>query len=308
MWPLLGGVYLGWGLGANNAANVFGTAVAARIISFRKAALLCALAVVLGAVLQGEAGIRTVSGLTDQSGPTLLLVSFSAGITVTLMTIFRLPISTSQAIVGAIVGIGLSTQAMYWGRLEKVVICWVATPIGAMILSLIIYQFLNFFFRKVTMGILTRDKLLLWGLVIFGTYGSYALGANNVANATGIFSGQIDGITDTHLALLGGVSIALGVITYGKRVMLAVGTEILKLNAFTAFIAIASTSITVYIFALIGVPVSASQAIVGAIVGIGLIHGVHNIRFKMLRDIGVGWLLTPVIALILAAAGYAIFL
>ncbi len=158
------------------------------------------------------------------------------------------------------------------------------------------------------MGILTRDKLLLWGLVIFGTYGSYALGANNVANATGIFSGQIDGITDTHLALLGGVSIALGVITYGKRVMLAVGTEIIKLNAFTAFIAIASTSITIYIFALIGVPVSASQAIVGAIVGIGLIHGVHNIRFKMLRDIGVGWLLTPVIALILAAAGYAIFL
>ncbi len=308
MLPLLGGVYLGWGLGANNAANVFGTAVAARIISFRKAALLCGLAVVVGAVLQGGAGIRTLSGLTDQSGPSLLLVSFSAAITVTLMTIFRLPISTSQAIVGAIAGIGLSTQMMHWDRLGKVVICWVATPIGAMVLSLIIYHFLSLFFRKVKMGILTRDKLLLWGLVIFGTYGSYALGANNVANATGIFSGQIAGVTDTHLALLGGASIALGVITYGKRVMLAVGTEILKLNAFTAFISIASTSITVYIFALIGVPVSASQAIVGAIVGIGLIHGVHNIRFKMLRDIGVGWLLTPVISLILAAAGYAIFL
>lgn len=54
MLPLLGGVYLGWGLGANNAANVFGTAVAARIISFRKAALLGGLAVVIGAVLQGE--------------------------------------------------------------------------------------------------------------------------------------------------------------------------------------------------------------------------------------------------------------
>jgi PiT family inorganic phosphate transporter len=308
MLPLLGGIYLGWGLGANNAANVFGTAVAARIISFRKAALLCGLAVIVGAVLQGEAGIKTLSGLTDQSRPTLLLVSFAAAITVTLMTIFRLPISTSQAIVGAIAGIGLSTQAMYWGRLAKVVICWVATPIGAMILSLIIYRIVNLFFRKVTMGILTRDKLLFWGLVIFGTYGSYALGANNVANATGIFSGQIDGITNTHLALIGGVSIALGVITYGKRVMLAVGTEILKLNAFTAFITIASTSVTVYIFALIGVPVSASQAIVGAIVGIGFIHGVTNIRFKMLRDIGVGWLLTPVVSLILSAAGYAIFL
>jgi PiT family inorganic phosphate transporter len=308
MLPLLGGVYLGWGLGANNAANVFGTAVAARIISFRKAAILCALAVVVGAVLQGKAGIRTLSGLTIQTGSTLILVSMSAAITVTLMTICRLPISTSQAIVGAIAGVGLSTQTMYWDRLVKVVLCWVATPIGAMVFSLIIYRLLNIFFRKVTVGILTRDKILLWGLIAVGTYGSYALGANNVANATGIFSGQIDGMTDTHLALIGGTAIALGVITYGKRVMLAVGSEILKLNAFTAFIAVSSTAITVYIFALIGVPVSASQAIVGAIVGIGLIHGVYNIRFKMLRDIGVGWLLTPVISLIFSAAGYAIFI
>ena len=71
MLPLAGGVYLGWALGANDAANVFGTAVAARIIRFRTASILCAIAVVLGAGLQGRAGIHTLSGLTQQTLPTL---------------------------------------------------------------------------------------------------------------------------------------------------------------------------------------------------------------------------------------------
>ena len=118
------------------------------------------------------------------------------------------------------------------------------------------------------MSMLTRDKILWSGLVLVGTYASYALGANNVANATGIFSGQV-GLTDRELSFLGGTAIALGVMTYSRRVMLAVGSQIIRLNASTAFITVASMAVTVHIFAMIGVPVSTSQAIVGAIVGIG---------------------------------------
>jgi len=193
MFPLAGGLYLGWALGANDASNVFGTAVASRIISFRKACILCAMAVLLGAFLQGESGIHTLSGLTAQTRVTLMIVSISAALTVTLMTILRLPISTSQAMVGSIAGIGLATGSMHWGGLVKVVICWVATPIGAMLISCILYNALSVLFRRLPMSILTRDKILWGGLLIVGTYGSYALGANNVANATGIFSGQIAG-------------------------------------------------------------------------------------------------------------------
>jgi inorganic phosphate transporter, PiT family len=54
-------------------------------------------------------------------------------------------------------------------------------------------------------------------------------------------------------------------------------------------------------------PISTSQAIIGSIIGISAIRGAHSIKFKTLRNIGFGWLLTPVIALILSAAGYAIF-
>jgi PiT family inorganic phosphate transporter len=307
MLTLLGGLYLGWALGANNAANVFGTAVASKIITFRKAAIICAAAIILGAFLQGERGIHTLSGLTAQTQTTVIIVSVAAAITTTLMTIFRLPISTSQAIVGAIAGIGLATNNMLFSGLLKVVICWIFTPIGAMLFSLVGYMLLRFFFRIVPMSILTRDKLLLGGLIIVGLYGSYALGANNVANATGIFSGMIEGLTDTHLALFGGIAIAVGVLTFSKRVMMSVGSQIMSLNALTAFVAVLSMSLTTHIFAIIGVPVSTSQAIVGAIIGIGMIHGANTVKFRMLRNIGVGWILTPVISLILSAAGYAVF-
>lgn len=307
MLPLTGGIYLGWALGANDAANVFGTAVASRIISFRKAALLCSVAVVAGAVLQGEAGIRTLSGLTEQTTATLLVVSVTAALSVTAMTVLGLPISTSQAVVGSIIGVGLATNAMHWGSLGKVVICWIATPIGAMLIAAVIYRALALLIRWLPMSILTRDKILWSGLIVVGTYGSYSLGANNVANATGIFAGHIEGLSNSNLALLGGLAIALGVLTYSRRVMDAVGSGVLPLDAFCAFVAVSSMATTVHVFAVIGVPVSTSQAIVGSIIGIGLMRGVHAIRFPILRNMFVGWLITPAASLILAAAGYAIF-
>jgi PiT family inorganic phosphate transporter len=308
MLPVLGGCYLGWTLGANDAANVFGTAVASRVVSFRKACLLCALAVILGAALQGHHGIDTISGLFESQGTDVLLViTLAAAVTVTLMTLFRLPISTSQALVGAIVGIGLATDSVHWAGLIKVVVCWIATPIGAMIVSCIVYKLLGGIIEHVPMSMLTRDKILWGGLLIVGTYGSYALGANNVANVTGVFSNRIQGLSDFHLALIGGVAIAGGVLTFSRRVMMTVGSGVMRLDAFTALVAVASMAVTVHAFAVIGVPVSSSQGIIGAIMGIGLIRGTHVIRFRSVARIGCGWLLTPAISLILSAAGYAIF-
>lgn len=307
MLSLAGGVYLGWGLGANNAANVFGTAVASRIITFRKACILCSLAVVLGAMLQGESGMHTLSGLTEQTRATLLVVAISAALTTTLMTFLRLPISTSQAIVGAITGIGLATKDMNWEGLIKIVACWLATPVGAVLIACVTYKLLGAFIQHVPMSMLTRDKILWGGLLIVGMYGSYALGANNVANATGIFSGRIEGISDSHLALIGGLAIAAGVLTFSRRVMMTVGAGVMRLDAFTAFVAVFAMSVTVHIFAVVGVPVSTSQGIIGAIIGIGIMRGGHLIRFRPLANIAFGWFLTPAISLVLSAAGYAIF-
>ena len=305
MLGLAGGVYLGWALGANDAANFFGTAVGSGVISFRRASVLCALAVLAGAALQGQAGIQTLSGLTEQTMTTLIIVSVSAAITITMMTIFGLPISTSQAVVGAIVGIGIATRNLSTSGLAKVVVSWLVTPLGSMFFAVLLFTVLRYVSRHMRMGILARDKLLWIGLVVVGTYGSYALGANNVANATGIYSGVIPGLNDFHLAVIGGGAIGLGVITFSRRVMDSVGKRLMRLDAFTAFIAVSSMAATVHIFAVIGVPVSTSQALVGAILGVGILRGLQNLKTRMLLNFSIGWIFTPLISFVLSAAAYA---
>ena len=262
---------------------------------------------IIRAVLQGGEGIKTLSGLTEQSVSTAVVITVAAALTGTVMTYLKIPISTSQAVVGAILGVGLAMGQREFTGLVKVVVCWVGTPIGAMLVAGVVYKLLGAVIRYVPMSVFTRDKLLWAGLLAAGTYGSYALGANNVTNATGIFSGLIDGISDRQLAALGGLAIALGVITYSRRVIYRVGTEVMPLDAFTALVAVLGMSVTVHLFAVIGVPVSTSQGIVGSILGIGMLRGVHAIHVRVLYQIGLGWVLTPAVSLILAAAGYAIF-
>jgi PiT family inorganic phosphate transporter len=223
------------------------------------------------------------------------------------MTYLSIPISTSQAVVGAILGIGLATRNAEFSGLIKIVLSWIGTPAGSMIIACIVYKVLGWIIQHIPMSMLTRDKILWSGLLIAGIYGSYALGANNVTNSTGIFSGLIDGVSDRFLAAIGGMAIAVGALTYSKRVMLAVGSGVMPLDAFSALVAVLAMSITVHIFAFIGAPVSTSQGIVGSIIGIGFMRGTRAINYDVLRGIGLGWILTPVLALVLSAAGYAIF-
>ena len=69
MLGLLGGAFLGWGLGANDAANCFGTAVSARMIAWRRAAVIAAAFIAIGAVVGGMGGVHTLRGLTAQQVP-----------------------------------------------------------------------------------------------------------------------------------------------------------------------------------------------------------------------------------------------
>lgn len=306
--PISGGLYLGWTLGANDAANIFGTAVAARIITFKKACIISSIFIILGAMIQGYKGIQTVSNITDQTISTAFIITVAAALTVTIMTFLSLPVSTSQAMVGAVLGIGLSIGTVNFQPLLKVVICWLFTPVASMFVAMIVYKILGFILDHWPMSILTRDKILWSGLLLTGIYGSYALGANNVTVSTGVFSGLLPGVSDFFLALIGGIAIASGVITFSKRVIIEVGSKIMPLNAFTAFIAVFSMSTTVHLFAFVGAPVSTSQAIIGAIAGISLIRGINPTSNRELKRIAIGWTLTPITALIFASAAYAIFI
>lgn len=297
MWQLISGAYLGWALGANDASNVFGTAVASRMLRFWTAAVLCCVFLFLGAVLGGAEGMHTYSSLSKTTLNTAFLTGLVAALTVTVMTWRQLPVSTSQAVVGALIAVGLFNGKLELGVLGKVVACWVGTPIGAMVAAVVFYLVVGKLFNLLNLSVFQYDFVVRWCLVLAGSYGAYALGANNVANVTGAFVGP-GMLTPRMACIVGGLSICLGVITFSRGVMMTVGRGLVKLDAFSAFIVILSEAVTVHIYAMVGVPVSTSQAVVGGVLGIGLVKGVRTVNRRVLTNIVIAWLSTPVIAFV----------
>jgi len=301
MFLLLAAVYLGWTLGANNTASVFGPGVTSEIISYKLAIILTASFVVIGAVIEGPKVMDTVGRFTTLSVSTASLAVLSAAITVTLMTLMKLPVSTSQAILGAIMGITIFTggwSAVPQDKLTRILLCWLFTPLGAMSISIALFVALAPIVNNVR-SFITFALVMKIGIVAAGCYGAYTLGANNVANVTGAFVGT-DLIGPLGAALIGGIAIGVGALTYSRGVMISVGKRIFPLGSFSALVAILAAAITLHVFTELRVPVSNSQAIVGAVAGIGLIRGTRAINKRMVSTILCGWIATPLVAAVLS--------
>lgn len=303
MFALLGSLFLGWSLGANDAANVFGTAVSARMIRFWTAAVLCAIFVVLGALLEGRAGIETLGGLTQLSLQDAVISSFAAAITVGAMTLIKFPVSTSQAVVGTILGIGLIDSSINFNGLGKVIACWIGTPIGGFLFAILFYKLLSLLFTHLKLTIFQLDQVLRIALIITGCYGAYALGANNVANITAVFV-SAGMLTIFQATLIGGLSIAIGVLTFSKGLMTTIGTKFIKLDAFSALIVVLAEAVTVHVYTIIGVPVSTSQAVIGAVVGVGCIKGIQSAKMRSIWNVALAWIATPIMAGLVAFGLY----
>ncbi len=292
MWKLAGGIFIGWALGSNDSANLFGTGVAAKVIKYKTAIILISIFVILGALMEGHKSMDTVGAMSAMSHTAAFIAAFSAGLCVAVFSYLSLPVSTSQAVMGSVLGIGMISGIPDFTRLYKVILCWIFTPIGAMVFSFIFYPLFGRLFRKILIDLHLRNIFIKVALTFAGCYGAYSLGANNVANVTGVYVGS-GLLTPFQAALIGSLSIAFGVLTYSKNVMETIGKKIVELDGFSAFISEFSAAVTVHLFTQVGVPVSTSQAIVGGVVGIGLKKGVKTVKKKTLIEIGIGWISTP---------------
>ncbi|OPX24615.1 MAG: inorganic phosphate transporter [Candidatus Cloacimonas sp. 4484_140] len=321
---LSSGLFLGWSLGANDAANVFGTAVGTKMIKFKAAAWIAAIFLILGAVIEGSGASSTLGKLGSiNTMPGAFTVALAAALTVAFMTKLKLPVSTSQAIVGAIIGWNMFSGSLTdMTSLTKIVLTWILCPVLSALIAIVLYRFFKFFLAKARIHLLDLDAYTRIGLIIACAFGSYSLGANNIGNVMGVFtfSSPFHDINvynlftisgNQILFLFGGVAIAIGVFTYSQKVIKTVGKSLFKLSPVTAFIVVLSQSIVLYLFASteirnafmsLGlpkyplVPVSSSQAVIGSILGIAIAKGGRNIQFNILGRISSGWVTTPIIA------------
>lgn len=320
---LTSGLFLGWTLGANDASNVFGSAVGSRMVSFTRAAVTASVFVILGAVLQGAGAAGTLGrlGSVNAMGGAFT-VALAAALTVFAMTRAGLPVSTTQAIVGAIIGWNFFTDnAVDTGALTQIVTTWITGPVLGALFAYGLYHLVKITRRRIKIHLLMYENWMRTGLMIVGAFGAYSLGANNIANVMGVFVPSIP-LDDTDFGLftltgsqqlffLGAIAIAAGVLTYSKRVMQTVGSNLLELSSEAAFVVVLSQALVLFIFSsasLSGfmvklglppiplVPVSSTQVVVGSVLGIGLYKGIRNVNLKLLGSIASGWITTPVAA------------
>lgn len=320
---LTSGLFLGWALGANDAANVFGTAVGTKMVRWRTAAIICSVFVILGALISGAGTSHTLGKLGAITAlPGAFMTALSAALAVYSMTKSGLPVSTSQAIVGAIIGWNVfSSNPTDAGTLTKILSTWFICPVLSAFIAVALFKTQRYLSRHIKLHMIMADAYTRLALILAGAFGAYSLGANNIANVVGVFIpaepfpdfivGTLSFSSTQQLFLLGGLAIAVGVFTYSKGVMKTVGHSLGRLTPMTALITVLSHSIVLFLFASRGleawlaghglptiplVPVSSSQAVVGAVVGISIFQGAAGIRWSVLRLIIAGWVATPVVA------------
>lgn len=321
------GIFLGWSLGANHAVNVFGTAVMSKMVRYRTAAIVAGVFVTLGAVFGGAGTTRTLNQLGAVNAlAASFTVAFAVGVAVAWMTYLKLPVSTSQAIVGGVIGWNFFTgsptdvEAIF-----KILGTWVTSPLLAALFAFLLFKFLEHALKKARIHMLEIDAYTRSGLLLVGALASYTLGANNIANVMGLFvsAAPFSDITfaetltftgTQQLFLLGGLSIAIGIYTYGQHVMVTVGSDLYRITPLSGLVVVLAESIVLFLFSsqtleaflrrlhlptIPLAPLSSTQAVIGAVVGVGMAKQGRMINFHVLGKIAAGWVSAPLVAFVL---------
>ena len=166
---LTSGLFLGWSLGANDAANIFGSAVGSKMIKFSIAVFTASIFVILGSFMQGSGASNTLGELGSVNAiGGAFTVALCAGLTVFWMTKLHLPVSSSQGIIGAIIGWNFySGNPTDMNVLGKIVGTWIAGPILGAVFAIILYLLFQRMLEKSKIHLIKQDAYLKYAQISF---------------------------------------------------------------------------------------------------------------------------------------------
>ena len=187
-----------------------------------------------------------------------------------------------------------------WFPINSLILACVVATIAAAVLA---YVLRNYDFKGEDDGFHGVERIFVWLQVIAAAYVAFAHGANDRSNAIGPMAtvyqvlssgGELSATADvpTWLVLLGSAGIAIGVMTWGWRVMETIGSKITDLPPTRGFAATFGAATTVLIFSMpfLAIPVSTTHTLVGGVVGVGLAGGAKAVDFRVFGKIVASWL------------------
>ncbi len=293
---LVGCFFIAFGIGSNDASNALGICIGSGIIKFKKAIFLFGFLVFMGIFLNGEKVMKTVGKDLVETSPLIVLSSMTISAFLIIgSNLKKIPLSTHQVIIGSLIGAGIAHNLkVKWESVLTVFFSWLVSPFIATILSFGLYLFLEKIFSK--LSFLKIERFLRFSLILSAGLISYNTGANELATVLGpVIHGGIS-IYLPLLFALASLIVFLGAFLLSYRVIETIGKGITSLDPFSGFAAQLGAGITILLFTLIGMPISTTYCIVGAISGVGLTKGLKTVKLNLIQKIVLNWFLAPFLA------------
>jgi PiT family inorganic phosphate transporter len=286
-------------MGAHYTGAVMGMPYASKSIKMWPALITLSLMTIVGATLASH-GVQQTVGLhivdaKHVTVPMLIVIEFGAFFLTTIYTYAKVPTSTIQILIFCIVGTAVAAHvAVNWTTVWHLAVLWVVAPPAAALLGFAMTKFLDLTVPSARETVSEqRASFLPILLVIVGLGASFALGANDVSNAIGVWS-SINLTSLVVAGLLGGIAMGIGALTWGQRILNRVAFDIVKVDLSMASAAQFVQALVVLLAVTQGLFTSMNQALVGAMFGTGLARGRETVQTSTLLGIVRGWAISPI--------------
>jgi PiT family inorganic phosphate transporter len=310
--------------GFHDAANSIATVVSTRVLTPLQGVCWAAFFNFIAAFFFGTAVAKTVgAGLVDVnvvSGAVIFAALVGAIVWDLLTWYWGLPVSSSQALIGAYGGAAVAMAG--WGVLIpagwlKTLAFIVIAPVLGWTLGTLIMVLIYWLFRKSTPT--SADRFFRRGQLVSAALYSLGHGGNDAQKTMGIIAGLLftvpqyqhlvtdasgNLIIPTWIILMANAAIALGTLSGGWRIIHTMGSKITKLVPMGGFAAETAGAITIFASSALGIPVSTTQIITGAIIGVGSIRRRRAVRWGVAGQIVWAWVLTIPVSAFFGAGVY----
>jgi inorganic phosphate transporter, PiT family len=303
--------------GLHDSANSIATIVSTRVLPPRAAVIWAAFFNFIAFLVFGLHVAQTIgTGIIDPSivNPRVIFSALVGAITWNLVTWWAgIPSSSSHALVGGLIGAGI-------GKVGIGAIVWkgVLVTSGAIVLSPLLGFALALALILATSWIFVRRTPLavdrIFRMLQFGSASLYSLGhgGNDAQKTMGIIAGVL--FAQGHLGrnfyvplwvvLSCQAAMALGTLFGGWRIVRTMGSKITRLTPMQGFCAETGGAATLFLATWLGIPVSTTHTITGAIVGVGAARRASAVRWNIASNVVVAWIITMPAAALIAAACY----
>ena len=309
-------------IGANDASNVFGSAVGSKMVKFRSAIIFFIIFIILGAVINAENPSKIYGDLVlDYPELKKIFLIILPVVLVTIISLkIKIPSSISQSIIFSLIGFSLAEKLnINYDLLKKLIYFWVATPVLAFLFSIIFCWFLFNLVRIFKLNIFQIDYQIRIFLVLFGCIAAFALGAHLTAAIVGIYAPFLNlniellnfnlVLDDNKLYFFGSLLIGVGAFIFSQKIVKSIGSQISNIKPIPALAILLTQIIILFSFSssfiidsfnlflpfeLFAMPLSASHITFASIIGVASFNKFREVKPRYTKKIILSWIIIPI--------------